>query len=83
MTIYQLNRDELIEVKQRYYSNIHKNISYNEMISIDTLVTDEEIYEEYKDTIFSIDDFFCNTRDDGIKRDNNLDREKEESELEI
>ena len=52
MTVYQLNRDELVELKQRYYFQLHnKDISYDEQAFIDKLVTDEEIYEEYKNTI--------------------------------
>lgn len=58
MTVYQLNRDELVELKQRYYFQLHnKDISYDEQAFIDKLVTDEEIYREYKNTIFSSDDF--------------------------
>lgn len=74
MTVYQLNRDELTELKQRHYSKNHTNFSYNEMVSIDTLVTDEEIYQEYEGTTFTIDDFFCNSNDE---------KRKEEEENEI
>jgi len=74
MTVYQLNRDEITELKQRHYSNNHSNFSYEEMALIDTLVTDEEIYQEYEGTIFSIDDFFCNSN-------NKTRNEVEENEL--
>ena len=68
MTVYQLNRDELVELKQRYYFQLHnKDISYDEQAFIDKLVTDEEIYEEYKNTIFSSDDFFCNSNNQELK----------------
>ena len=74
MTVYQLSRDELTELKQRHYSKKYTNISYEEMVTIDTLVTDQEIYQEYEGTIFSKDDFFCNSNDE---------KRKEEEENEI
>lgn len=69
MTVYQLNRDELTELKQRYYSKIHTNISYSEMTSIDTLVTDNEIYVEYSDTTFTLDDFFCDLNNEARREE--------------
>lgn len=74
MTVYQLNRDELRELKQRHYSKEHTNLSCYEIVSIDTLVTDEEIYKEYGDTIFTTEDFFCNSNDE---------KRKDEEEYEI
>ena len=74
MTVYQLNRNELTELKQRHYSQKNKNLSYDEIISINTLVTDEEIYKEYEGTVFTTEDFFCNSNDE---------KRKEEEENEI
>lgn len=71
MTVYELNRDELSELKQRYYSKTHTNLSYDEIVSIDNLVSDEEIYEVYEDTIFTEDDFFSSS---------NYEKNKEEEE---
>lgn len=74
MTVYQLNRDELIELKQRYYFEKHTDVSYYEIAFIDTLVTDYEIYEKYKDTIFTEDDFFC-ISDNKDKKEENYEEE--------
>ena len=73
MTVYQLNREQLTELKQHHYSKNHTNVSYDEMLSINTLVTDTEIYQEYEGTLFTKDDFFCNS--------NHEERKEEENEL--
>lgn len=63
MKITELSRDELLEVKQRYYTE-HENQSpsYGELADIDTLVSDDAVYDEYGDIDFVKDDFFCNQR---------------------
>jgi len=61
MTVYELNRDELTELKLHYYSKSHPDYSYSEMASINSLVSDKEIFEEYDNTTFTQDDFFCNS----------------------
>lgn len=59
MTVYELNRDQLEELKQRYYmDHVNENPSYGELAEIDDLVSDEEVYEEYAGTDFVVDDFF-------------------------
>ena len=58
-TVYQLTRDELQELKINYYSQ-NQEISYQEMLDIDDLVSDQEIQEAYRNTQFVTDDFFCN-----------------------
>ena len=61
MTVQELTRDELIELKQKYYIDYRDDSpSYGELADVDTLVTDEEVYEEYADVDFVKDDFFCN-----------------------
>ena len=57
-TVYQLTRDELQELKINYYSR-DRDISYQEMVDIDELVSDQEIQEAYRSTRF-VDDDFCN-----------------------
>ena len=60
MTVYDLNRDQLIELKQNYYSETYNNNpSYDELADVDNLVSDQEIYDEYAGTDFVPDDFFC------------------------
>lgn len=65
MTVRELSREELVELKQRYYTEkldrLGESPSYGELADIDELVTDEEVYEEYGDVDFVPDDFFTNT----------------------
>ena len=61
MTVYELNKDELIELKQRYYIQNNTVCSYNDLSSVDTLVKDKEIFEEYRNVTFTKEDFFCNS----------------------
>lgn len=61
MTVQELNRDEIAELKVNLYSQKHGNtISYSEINNIDELVSDEEVFEEAAGCDFSKDDFFCN-----------------------
>ena len=64
MKVTELTRDELTELKTRYYSDLldkrGESPSYGELAQIDAHVTDEEVYEEYDDVDFVKDDFFCN-----------------------
>lgn len=65
MTVYDLNRDQLEELKTRYYADkVGRDISYDEIYNIDELVSDSEIYEEYAGTDFVPDDFFCSAGED-------------------
>lgn len=60
LTVDKLNCDQLRELKQRYLADKQGDeLSMNEMINIDRLVSDDEIKKEYSGTIFSPDDFFC------------------------
>lgn len=74
MTVNELSRDELIELKQKYYSKKEGNISYREMATVDRLVTDEEIFSAFENVEFTEEDFFCNLD----KEINNNDIEEEE-----
>ena len=71
MTVRKLNRDQLHELKQAYYSELVNegtfaevmgvNInepSYEMIASIDEYVSDEFIYEYYDGYSFTEDDFF-------------------------
>ena len=64
MKVTELTRDELTELKTRYYSDLldqrGETPSYGEFSAIDELVTDEEVYQEYADVDFVKDDFFGN-----------------------
>lgn len=64
MRVTELSRDELTELKTRYYSDLldqrGETPSYGELSAIDELVTDEEVYQEYADVDFVKEDFFGN-----------------------
>ena len=58
MTVYDLNRDQLIELKQRYYiENVNEYPSYGELADVDNLVSDKEVYDEYACVDFTQEDF--------------------------
>lgn len=59
MSVKDLTREQLIELKQRYYTERNENVSYGELADIDNLVSDNEIFEEYGDITFVEEDFFC------------------------
>lgn len=58
MQVKDLSKNQLEELKQRYYTERNENVSYGELANIDELVTDEEVFEEYKDIDFVEEDFF-------------------------
>ena len=64
MKVRELTRDELLELKSRYYTELldqkGESPSYGELANVDTLVTDEEVYEAYDGIDFVKDDFFSN-----------------------
>lgn len=60
MRVRDLNREQLEELKQHYYCESH-NTSWDDLVNIDTLVSDEEIFNEYSMVEFCNDDFFCST----------------------
>lgn len=63
MRVFELTRDQLIELKQRMLfarlDKVGRCPSYGEIADVDDNISDEAVYEEYDDTIFSMDDFFC------------------------
>lgn len=60
-SVYQLSKDEMTELKTRYYAQTHDNMSYQDIVDIDNLVSDHEMHIIYLDTDFVDDDFFCNS----------------------
>ena len=58
MKLQDLNREQIIQSKQRLYCEKNENASYGELAEIDNLVSDEELKEEYGDTYFVDEDFF-------------------------
>ncbi len=63
MSVEELPREAIQELKQRYYAEKYdKDLSYGELADIDNIVSDEEVFDEYGDTNFTEDDFFCLTQ---------------------
>ncbi|MGN1217957.1 MAG: hypothetical protein ACI4TD_08270 [Phocaeicola sp.] len=63
MTVQELNRDQLIEIKE---SMLVERMdaegdwpSWDEIANADSLVSDEDVFEEYANTVFTEADFFC------------------------
>lgn len=64
--ITELSRECLREVKREYYieytnDNLGRFPYPNELEEIDNLVSDEIVYEMYKDITFNKEDFECTT----------------------
>lgn len=62
MTVKELNRDQLIELKQDYLlrkmEKDNKSPSWGELCNIENLVSDQEVFTFYSDFDFVNDDFF-------------------------
>ena len=62
MTVQELNREQLEQLKRQYYDDRHpEGVSYGDLADVDRLVTMDELREEYGGTIFTPEDFLCNT----------------------
>ena len=61
MNVKELNRDQLIQLKQRYltdwYDSLGSSPSYGELADADTLVADELVFYYYDGVDFVEDDF--------------------------
>ena len=59
MSVYELSKNQLIELKQNYLCEVQKNVSYGELCDADNIISDEEIFQTYSCTDFSSKDFVC------------------------
>lgn len=63
MTVQELSRDQLIELKQAYITEkndeVGEGTSWGELADADELISDKEIFAAYECYSFSNDDFFC------------------------
>lgn len=59
-SVFELTREELDELKQNYYIEKNPNVSMDDLLSINEIVSDKEIFAYYSDDTFTKDDFFCN-----------------------
>lgn len=57
MKVTELNRDQLIQLKQSYLTEKQDSVSWGELAEADELVTDDEIFKEYAGINFVEDDF--------------------------
>lgn len=57
MSYDELNRDQILALKQNYLVRTKDNVSYNELVEADNLVSDEELEQEYKNVNFVEEDF--------------------------
>ena len=57
MSIYDLNREQLSQVKAAYLNDRSNGLYWSEICDADALVSDEQVMNEYGNTIFSEDDF--------------------------
>ena len=57
MTVKELSRSQLAELKQNYLCQTQENVSYGELVNADS-IPDEVIFKEYDGYFFNADDFF-------------------------
>ena len=57
MSYKELNRDQILTLKQNYLVRTQDSVSYNELAEADNLVSDEELEQEYKNVNFVEEDF--------------------------
>ena len=57
MSYNELNREQILALKQNYLVRTQDNVSYNELAEADNLVSDEELEQEYKNVNFVEEDF--------------------------
>jgi len=73
MNVTELNREQLTELKKYYYSELvnegtfaevvgrdYKEPSYDDLVNVDEIVTDDVIFDRYGDMQFSQEDFETN-----------------------
>ena len=59
MDVHELNREQLIQLKQRYLCETQdESVSYGELAAADELVTDEQVFNHFAGIEFVEEDFF-------------------------
>jgi hypothetical protein len=59
MTLKELSRDQITELKQTYLCENNSNVSWDELANADRNVSDEELENYFSSTAFFDDDFRC------------------------
>lgn len=62
LNITDLNRDQLIELKQAMYTENNEDVSWEELANVDELVSDIDVFERYSGVSFTKDDFSCSVQ---------------------
>ena len=57
MTVKELNRDQLVSLKQKCLSESEERVYWGELAEADAIVSDEEVFSRYGDTDFCEEDF--------------------------
>lgn len=57
MSVYELTRDQLVQLKQNYLCDTQDTVFMSELAFADEIVSDKVIFENYAGYIFSSDDF--------------------------
>lgn len=58
MTVKELNRDQMAQLKRDYLIEIRGDVSYGELADADELVTDAQVFDRYSGVDFVPDDFW-------------------------
>lgn len=59
MSVNELNRDQIISLKQKYLCESNDNVSFEDLAFSDDIVADDVIFRYFGDTDFTCDDFPC------------------------
>lgn len=64
LTVYDLNPDQMLELKQAYLTQMfdeteERSPSWDELARADEIVDDSLIFDAYANTVFSSEDFMC------------------------
>ena len=64
LSVFNLSRDQLVELKQNMLvqRDTGEGVSWSELADADSLISDEEVFEEFEGTSFSPDDFSCSVQ---------------------
>ena len=57
MTVKELNREQLVALKQKYLSESEERVSWGELAEADAIVSDETVFSHYDGTDFCEEDF--------------------------
>lgn len=62
MNVKELNRKELLELKQKIFLATQDNapIYWSDLAYINEIISDKEVFKRYEGVSFTKEDFFCN-----------------------